>query len=252
MESCMSAGSLSHGHVFHARHGDKKNSFRYPVFTLVMQTTEANRVYETFKKIHRGVLSLRARDFLNGREGALDECIRTFLKEGCGYEADEVWLQTFPRMFGYAFNPITFWFCKRNGYLDAVLCEVNNTFGERHFYWVKGSEPILSDQWLRAEKMFHVSPFYPVDGYYKFRFKFEAENSRVDISYYGDDDSLRLTTWVAGSFQDLEKARLIELLLRYGWMTPLVVFRIHWQAVRLWLKKVKFYSKPQPPGREIT
>lgn len=248
----MSSIFLSHGTVLHARHGERKNSFRYPVFTLVMPTSEEKQASEIFKRHHRGILSLRAQDFLQGKKDTLDLAARTFLKDKCSYVAEEIWLQTFPRMFGYAFNPITFWFCKKNGNLDAVLCEVNNTFGERHFYWIKSDTPIGSEQWLRAEKVFHVSPFFPVNGYYKFRFYFGAQNSRVDISYYGDDDSLRLTTWVAGTFQDLEEARLVNILLRYGWMTPLVVFRIHWQALRLWSKKVKFFSKPQPPEKEIT
>lgn len=248
----MSFSFLSHGSVFHSRHGEKKNSFRYPVFTLVMRTDSEQSVSDSFKVNQHGALSLRAQDFLKGQKGSLDQSIRVFLKENCSYEAEDVWLQTFPRMFGYAFNPITFWFCKRQEGLEAVLCEVNNTFGERHFYWVKAENGIRADQWLRAEKVFHVSPFFPVDGYYKFRFNFSSEKSRVDISYYGNDDVLRLTTWVEGIFQKLEQARLGQILWRYGWMTPLVVVRIHWQAFRLWLKKVKFFSKPQPPGREIT
>lgn len=248
----MSSIFLSHGSVLHTRHGEKTNSFRYPVFTLVMPTSKEDQAADVFKKLYWGALSLRSQDFLQGKKGTLDQAVRTFLKENCSYEAGEVWLQTFPRMFGYAFNPITFWFCKKNGNLDAVLCEVNNTFGERHFYWVKSDGPMTSEQWLRAEKVFHVSPFFPVDGYYNFRFNLGLQKSRVDISYYGDDDSLRLTTWVAGTFQDLEDGRLINIILRYGWMTPLVVFRIHWQALRLWSKKVNFFSKPQPPKKEIT
>lgn len=248
----MSSAFLSHGTVMHVRHGEKKNSFRYPVFTLVMRTVDEQQTSQIFKRLYRGALSFRAQDFLHGEKDAIDQTVKTFLKDNCSYEADEVWLQTFPRMFGYVFNPITFWFCKKNNALDAVLCEVNNTFGERHFYWIKSDGPILPEQWLRAEKVFHVSPFFPVDGYYKFRFNFGTQQSRVDISYYGDDDRLRLTTWVAGTYQKLTEAGLVSILFRYGWMTPLVVFRIHWQAVRLFLKRIKFYSKPHLPGKEVT
>jgi DUF1365 family protein len=243
---------LSHGSVLHARHGEKKNSFRYPVFNLVLPISEENQVIDIFKRRFCNVLTLGTQDFLQEKKGSLEQAAKTFLKEKCDYEAEEIWLQTFPRMFGYVFNPITFWFCKKNGNLDAVLCEVRNTFGEKHFYWVKSNGPIQADQWLEAQKVFHVSPFYPVDGYYKFRFHLTLKNSRVDISYFGDDHILRLTTWVAGTFQNIQQVKLINILWRYGWMTTLVIFRIHWQALRLFIKKVKFFSKPEPPTTEIT
>ncbi len=249
----MTKASLSHGHVMHARHGKIKNAFRYPVFSLFFCLAEEPLVVKTLQTRFRSLLSLKAQDYLHGDANSLERGIRDFLLQNCAYEAEEIWLQTFPRMLGYAFNPISFWFCKRAGVLEAVLCEVNNTFGERHFYWVQsiGSE-ILSDQWLKAEKVFHVSPFFPVDGYYEFRFKLAPSSSKVDISYFGPDSELRLTTSVSGNFEPLPQATFAALFLRYGWMTALVVLRIHWQAFRLWLKKASFYSKPNLPDREIS
>lgn len=248
----MSALKISEGMVFHGRKETTSHSFRYPVFTLLIPILDEHNVLRDLRGQFGGLLSIRAKDYLRGTEASLNDSIRNFLKEECGYTPEEIFLQTFPRMFGYAFNPVSFWFCKKAGRLDAVLCEVNNTFGERHFYWLHPEGGVLDGQWLRAEKVFHVSPFFPVDGYYKFRFSLKEVQSRVDIFYYDLNDQLRLSTWIEGRHSDLSEIRFVSLLLKYGWMTPLVVFRIHWQALKLWAKKVRFYRKPEPPQKELT
>lgn len=243
---------LSHGSVMHARHGERKNAFRYPVFTLFMNCADQANVLKVFRKKYFGILGLSGRDYLNGESEVLLTAVQDFLHQQCGYQAQEVWLQTFPRMFGYVFNPVSFWFCRRNDRLEAVLCEVNNTFGERHFYWIAPEQGIESDRWYSARKVFHVSPFFPVEGFYKFRFALNDEGSRIDINYFGTDERLHLSTYVEGRFRELEADSLFAVVGRYGWMTPLVVLRIHWQALKLWRKKVQFYSKPVPPKKEVT
>lgn len=248
----MSRIFLSHGSVFHARHGEKKNSFRYPVFSLFMNCSDEQEVQHIFKSKFKRLLSFKSNDFLHGAKSSLHGAVTDFLRSNCTYEAEEVWLQTFPRMFGYAFNPISFWFCKKQGQLDAVLCEVNNTFGERHFYWLNPEGGVLPGEWLRSQKVFHVSPFFPVDGYYEFRFAIGDKQSRVDICYFNSQDVLQLTTWIEGKLYDLKEQSPWRLVLQYGWMTPLVVMRIHFQALRLWRKKVRFFSKPSSPTKEVT
>ncbi|MBS1972461.1 MAG: DUF1365 domain-containing protein [Bdellovibrionales bacterium] len=249
----MSQAFFLHGHVGHSRLGIKENGFRYPIFNYLFCCRDEESISSELRQRFHRVLGLRARDYLDGQAESFDRGIREFLKIHCKYEVEEVWLQTCPRMFGYVFNPVSFWFCKRNGELEAVLVEVNNTFGERHFYWLyKPGEMIHPFQWLRAEKVFHVSPFYPVDGYYEFRFQFTGEKSRVDIVYFSEAGKIRLITWIKGNLKPQAKQTLFSLLWRYGWMTPLVVLRIHWQALKLWCKRVSFFSKPEPPTKEIT
>jgi DUF1365 family protein len=243
---------ISEGHVNHTRLEGAKNSFRYPSFYILFPVNAADELIGQLKKKFRGVLSFVPRDYLRGSEGALDHSIKSFLLETCAYEAEEVWLQTLPRMFGYAFNPVNFWFCKRAGGLEAVLVEVNNTFGERHFYWIEPKTEISDSQWFEAKKCFHVSPFFPVEGFYRFRFRLSDASSRVDINYHAPDGALRLSTWVEGKLGILEERSVFHILKRYGWMTPVVVLRIHSQALKLWLKKIKFYRKPSPPKKEVT
>ena len=155
-------------------------------------------------------------------------------------------------MFGYAFNPISFWYFFKAGTLEAVLCEVSNTFGEKHYYWLYEQGADLRYRWLLAKKEFHVSPFFDLNGYYKFKFLYQANKLEAHIQFINADHSLRLVTWIKGELSPLQEASLVRILLAYGWMTPLVVFRIHFQAAKLYIKKVKFFSKPQRPTKDVT
>lgn len=249
----MGKAYFSHGHVGHSRLGIRENFFKYPIYNFIFRCEDEDSVKSKLQSSFWRLLGIRAKDYLSGEADSFHRGVKDFLQKHCHYEAEEVWLQTMPRMFGYAFNPVSFWFCKRAGHLEAVLAEVNNTFGERHFYWlhVPGME-IYPNQWLRAEKVFHVSPFFPVDGYYEFRFQLSETKSRADIIYFSETGKVRLITWIEGAFRSIEEQSLIGLLWRYGWMTPLVVARIHWQAFKLWRKKVSFYSKPEPPSKDVT
>jgi hypothetical protein len=174
---------LGTGTVSHSRHEGAANRFRYPTFFLHFNCGDESGLHSLLRKKFAGFLSLRSSDYLRGGRGLFLEEARSFLRQNCGYEADEIWLQTLPRMFGYVFNPVSFWPCRRAGRLEAVLVEVNNTFGERHFYWIRSDDEIRSEDWFEAQKVFHVSPFFPVDGFYRFRFSVSGERSRIDINY---------------------------------------------------------------------
>lgn len=97
-----------------------------------------------------------------------------------------------------------------------------------------------------------MSPFFPVDGFYKFRFQYSDSRFRVDINYFGPDRKLRLATWTGGELIPLEQQTPSSLLFKFGWMTPLVVLRIHTQALRLWINKIRFYKKPDLPSKGVT
>lgn len=235
---------LGLGHVYHARHDGIRNAFRYPTFFVLFNYDQLKVLNKIFRSRFLRVLGFNSADYLHGAS------IRTFLQDRCGYEAQEVWLHTMPRMFGYVFNPVSFWLCRKDERLDAVLCEVNNTFGEKHFYWLK--IPLGGDSWLETNKEFHVSPFLPVQGKYKFKFLVDNQRARIDVNYYEDGKNLSLSTWVEGDLLDIGQVSLAKILLRYGWMTPLVVFRIHFQALRLWWRRATFYRKPELPKQEVS
>ena len=167
-----------------------------------------------------------------------------------------VWLHTFPRVFGLVFKPVSFWYALRtDGSLAAIVAEVNNTFGERHAY------VLPAPQWGRvqeARKVFHVSPFNPIDGHYRFRFftcPAEAAGTafrtiaRVDLA---DAEGLRISTSVSGALEPLTRASLRQALWAVPWLSLGVIVRIHTQALQLWRKRVPFFRKPLPPAQAVS
>jgi DUF1365 family protein len=201
------------------------------------------------------LFSLRYRDY-GARDGSHPLAwIRALLAdEGLGCADGEVWLQTFPRVLGYVFNPVSFWFCEdRAGRTRAVLAEVNNTFGERHCYLLAHPDrrPIADGDELCVRKVLHVSPFCTLAGGYRFRFRNTGRLRMARIDYADEVGPLLLTS-IAGSARELRAAPLARALLTHPLMTFGVIARIHGQAARLWLKRVPYFSKPAPPAQELS
>ncbi len=248
----MSSLKLSQGFVYHSRKEGIKSKFRYPTFFVFVDCEKENDFLNVLRKKFFGLLSFKTEDYLNQTSQPLATAAKDFLRVQCSYEPEKIWLYSMPRMFGYAFNPVTFWCCYKNFKLDAILVEVHNTFGERHFYFINPPQGISDSEWYTSEKVFHVSPFFPVDGFYKFRFQFCPSRIKIDINYYNPNGSIRLATWVNGNLTPLAQHGFFSLFFKYGWITPLVVLRIHYQAFKLWIRRIRFHSKPSPPHKEVT
>lgn len=251
------APSACFGAVFHARHVEAGNRFVYPVAFLRVPLSRFGSLSVPLLGFDApNVFSLRSRDH-GARDGSpLLPWIRALLaRHGLATVADgEVVLQTMPRVFGYVFNPVSFWFCHdRNGALRVVLAEVSNTFGERHNYLVHHDDLrlIAPGDELTARKVFHVSPFFPVRGEYHFRFEASTSIPRVAIDYWQGGQRV-LSTAVGGRARALDGRAMVRWLLRHPLMTVGIMARIHWQALRLWMKKVSFFRKPLPPLEETT
>lgn len=245
------------GAVTHRRRHPREHDFRYPVASLRVALSGLGELRVPWLGINRrNVFSLRFLDY-GPRDGSdLEPWIRGLLgRHGLGEACDgEVLLQTFPRLLGYAFNPVSFWLCHdRVGRLRAVLAEVNNTFGEHHSYLLHRDDrgPIASGEELCARKCFHVSPFLPVRGEYRFRFEFTPDAQAVAIDYF-DAGTRMLSTRIGGRLALLDGGSMRRWMARYPLMTCAVIARIHLQALRLWCKQTPFHRKPLPPLEEIS
>lgn len=246
--------SLMLGTVMHERVRPAHHRFVYPVFCVRFDLSHLATQRAWWFGIGRWrLLGIDPRDYGPCDGTDLLAWIRNQLAQA-GLPADgRVWLQTFPRVLGYAFNPVSFWLCEdRDGNLRALLAEVRNTFGERHRYLLRAEddEPIGYDTPLVCAKAFHVSPFCRVEGRYVFRVRETQAAASIAIDYH-DAEGLLIRTSIAVRKVPLTQWGALRAVVRQPWLTIAIVARIHWQALRLWLKGVPFYGK-RPPAAAPT
>ncbi|MDO9072939.1 MAG: DUF1365 domain-containing protein [Rubrivivax sp.] len=238
---------LGLGVVRHRRLRPTANAFVYPTyFVLLPMRSLRDQPCAGLPRNRRGLLSFYDRDHGDGREDALAWLDELLAGEGVDDADGEVWLHTYPRVLGFVFQPVSFWYCHRaDGSLAAIVAEVNNTFGERHCYLLAG-DGLGYGLELTAHKVFHVSPFCEVQGQYRFRFMRTADRTVARIDH-DDAEGALLQTSVSGQLQPLTPQSARAAFFGMPLMTLGVIARIHWQALRLWLKRVPFHGKPAPP-----
>jgi uncharacterized protein len=153
------------------------------------------------------------------------------------FESDAVTLYCFASVLGYQFKPVSFWVSEQQ-----VLAEVHNTFGERHAYLLSNSLP------KSAAKTFHVSPFCDVKGRYEFDIQALSERFSASIDYHDLDSAPALIkTRLSGRLVPVTVSTSLQAIFAYPFFSLGVIAGIHWQALRLWMKKVPWFSKPTPP-----
>ncbi len=257
---------IGFGQVRHKRFRPRENAFTYSTYFLMLQMRSALESHGLQGEKNpclsinkRGALSFYDADHGDSRGpeagGAMGWLQELLGREGVSGADGEIWLHTYPRVWGYAFKPVSFWYChSTSGALSAIVAEVNNTFGERHFYLIK--DPSYGQD-LIATKEFHVSPFCEIKGQYRFRFlrtkEKDSSSARTVVRIdYEDALGVLIHTSVSGALEPLNKKSLRKALINYPLLTLMVIYRIHWQALKLWIKKITFRPKPVPPKSLIT
>jgi DUF1365 family protein len=245
---------LATGLVRHARLRPKSHDFAYDTFFLLLPMRSLARGVSSELAINRRAwMSFYDADHGDGRSsaqgGALAWLQALLLQEGIEDADGEIWLQCYPRVLGYAFKPVSFWYCHRaDNSLRAIVVEVNNTFGERHCYVLDHAQWGVEQQ---AGKVFHVSPFCRVQGSYRFRFMRTASRIVARIEH-DDDQGPLIKTSVSGELVPATRAHCRRVLWRHPVASLALIGYIHWQALRLWFKGVAFFSKPEPPSEFVT
>ena len=247
---------LASGLVRHRRLRPREHAFAYPTYFLMLPMRALRaRPAAALARNRFGLLAFHDADHGDGGSDALAWLERTLAAEGVTDADGEIWLQTYPRVLGYVFKPVSFWYCHRaDGSLAAVLAEVNNTFGERHVYLLQGPELGWGRE-MRARKVFHVSPFCAIEGGYRFRFMRSQRDGAERLVARVDHDDAHgplLETSVSGRLEPLTPASARRAFFGMPLMTLGVIGRIHWQALQLALKRVPFFTKPAPPQAFIT
>ena len=240
--------ALYPGTLVHVRRTPTEHVFRYPVCFFALDLDALERLdggLRLFSHNRANVVSLRDRDYLGSRGKPLRETVHEWLGAR-GVEAEgPVRLVTIPRVLGYTFNPVSFFYCSRaDGSLAAAIAEVSNTFGERWPYLLlPGDDGELR---VETEKRLHVSPFFALEQRYRFALCEPGERLWARIDVY-EGETRRFGSVLAGERRELTDASLARVLVRYGHMPARVTRAIHWQALRLWVKRVPFHHKPSPP-----
>jgi DUF1365 family protein len=247
--------SVIKARVSHARSVPVRNSFTYGVDYLLLSEDQlaGGPSPRLFSFGRRNLVSLHPGDHGFPGEGGAAWVRRVAAEADLGTVA-EVALLTHPRYWGYSFNPVSFWLITDpDGGLKAVLVEVHNTFGDRHCYLCRTSDggPIRSDDWIEAEKQFHVSPFFGIEGRYRFRFVLEDRRVGIWIRY-DDGKGGGLCTALTGERRQLSDSELLRTLLRRPLGAAKTTALIHWQAFKLLLKGVRYRTRPEPPQERVS
>jgi DUF1365 family protein len=246
--------ALYAGRVSHIRFAPFRARFAYRIWMLAVELDRIDELAAgswAFAHNGFGLLSIVDKDhgFRDGR--GLRLYVETALAaQGLERFGSRITFVTMPRWLGYAFNPISFYFCyDAEQTLGAVLHQVKNTFGDQIGYLM----PVHDAGKIRqmAEKRMHVSPFFDMQGGYRFALTPPGEKLTVSIQY-GVPGQKRMTATMALTERPWSGSSLLRLLLEMPATPVKVIVAIHYQAVKLFLRGAKFHKSPQKPHETVT
>ncbi len=249
----MSAVDHIAGQTFHGRKGTVQNRFRYSI-DYVLLTPETAKGPRLFSRNRANLMGIRDQDHggAPGRGTGTAWVRQVLAVHGLSVPA-RIDLLAQPRVLGHVFNPVCFWLCHdEHDVLRVVIAEVTNTFGDRHSYLVHHPDqgPITAEDHLTARKIFHVSPFQPVEGSYRFRFDIRPDRIGIWIDFSAGENGVIAT--LTGRRTPLTNRAILWACLRRPFGSRRVLALIFWQALKLRLKGVAYRPRPEPPAKEVS
>lgn len=245
------------GQVSHRRKTPVPHEFKYRMFMMYLDLAELDEVFRGrwFWSVRRPALArFRRSDHFGDPGESLEISVRNHIESATGHRPQgPIRLLTHLSYFGYCFNPVSFYYCfdQAGQRLETIVAEVSNTpWGERHLYVLDAATNQTANgaSEFRPEKVMHVSPFMPMNVDYRWRFAAPGQQLTVymENSQQGEkifDASLSLTRI------EISGRSLARVLSGYPLMTLKVLFAIHWQALRLWLKRTPVHTHPAKKKR---
>jgi DUF1365 family protein len=244
------------GRVLHQRLKPQKHRLTYKVFNLLIDLEELPRLSKKMTLFSHNSLNLFSfwdKDHGLGLDKPLISYIReTLIKSGLDCQDGPVRLLCYPRLFGYAFNPLSVYYCYDNlEVLKAVIYEVSNTFGERHSYLIKINSNTDKTMYHSCKKNFYVSPFLGMDAVYHFSITPPSKALTILIDERDQNGSI-LKASFSGRALFFNDGTLAKMFFKYPLMSFKVIAGIHWEAFKLWKKGLDIIARPSPPQTPIT
>jgi DUF1365 family protein len=233
--------ALYKGSVFHSRFVPKKHAFTYQIFMLWLNLDEISEVEKIkgFSASSWAPIRFKRSDYLGDPNVSLKQSVLLKASELAGTEVQgSVYLLSPLRTFGLYFSPVNFYYIQQpDGSFSHLVAEVSNTpWNNRHCYLVD-----LTDQ-QDSKKVFHVSPFNPMDMSYKWNISQPNQSLKLTLTCH--KEVKHFVASVNLSKIELNSKTLFNVLLSIPSMTIKTVVGIYWQALKLFLKGVPFYSHP--------
>jgi DUF1365 family protein len=247
--------AIYHGWLEHRRHRPRNHAFRYRLFMVYLDLGELDRVFAgrwCWSTTRRALARFDRRDHMGDPAVPLDESVRRLVTERTGRRpAGPIRLLTHLRYFGYCFNPVSFYYCfdAADRSVETVVAEVNNTpWGERCCYVLPAGGTGADVLHAHSAKLMHVSPFNPMDLDYEWRLTRPTQRLAVHMalrqSNAPGDAPVQFDATLALRRAPLTGRSLAGALLRFPFMTLRVIAAIHWQALRLWFKRIPVHTHP--------
>lgn len=250
------ASAIYRGTVAHRRLRPKQHALKYRAFWMLFDLEELpslGRSLKLFSYNRFNLFGFYDRDHGDSSDAPLRGWVEGHLNNaGIATDGGAIQLLCMPRLLGYVFNPISIYFCyRRDGSPNAIIYEVNNTFGQRHSYLIAVEPGAGRTITQTCPKLLYVSPFNDMDMSYHFKVQPPEGSVAVAVDVH-DPAGLIITTALSGKRHALSDGAIAGTFLRHPLLSLKVIAGIHWEALQLWLKGMKITQRPPCPEQPVS